>query len=182
MKTAHLKEALDQTLVPKKKIIENKKGASKINEPKKKSVKGNKKMKSNIQYTCQLCETFKTEKKISLEIHCRKTHLTCLICCKKFKDYSEVQYHLENHENHVKYQKSARKTKNQSKEVGNIFENHAKKSRKGPSLYYARVFLVFSDHPPTPVRNSKYLDILPQILLKIFENHLPPKKKVQKSN
>ena len=148
MKTAHLKEALDQTLVPKKKIIENKKGASKINEPKKKSVKGNKKMKSNIQYTCQLCETFKTEKKISLEIHCRKTHLTCLICCKKFKDYSEVQYHLENHENHVKYQKSARKTKNQSKEVGSIFENHAKKSRKGPSLYYARVFLVFSDHPP----------------------------------
>ena len=135
MKTAHLKEALDQTLelVPKK-ISENKKGASKLNEPKKKPVKGNKKMKSNIQYTCQLCETFKTGKKISLEIHCRKTHLTCLICCKKFKDYSEVQYHLENHENHVKYQKSTRKTKNQSKEVGSIFENHAKKSRKGPSL------------------------------------------------
>ena len=130
MKTAHLKEALDQTLelVPKK-ISENKKGASKLNEPKKKSVKGNKKLKSNIQYTCQLCETFKTDKKISLEIHCRKTHLTCLICCKKFKDYSEVQYHLENHENHVKYQKSVRKTKNQSREVGSIFENHAKKSR-----------------------------------------------------
>ena len=129
MKTAHLKEAFEQTLeVLPKKISENKKGASKLNVTKKKSV--NKKMKSNIQYTCQLCESFKTGKKISLEIHCRKTHLTCLICCKKFKDYSEVQCHLENHENHVKYQKSARKSKNESKEVGSIFENHAKKSRQ----------------------------------------------------
>ena len=37
MKTAHLKEALEQTLVPKK-ISENRKVASKLNKAKKKSV------------------------------------------------------------------------------------------------------------------------------------------------
>ena len=41
-------------------------------------------------------------------------------------------------------------------------------------------FWPFPDHPPTPVRNSKYFDIPPCILHKIFEDHLPPRKKMQK--
>ena len=43
---------------------------------------------------------------------------------------------------------------------------------KEPFLYYVRVFWAFFI-----VIDSKYFDIPPQILWKIFENHLSPRKK-----
>ena len=49
-------------------------------------------------------------------------------------------------------------------------EHTASKSRKKNS--YIRVI---QNHPPIPVRNSKYSDILP-LLSKIFEYHLQPRK------
>ena len=51
-------------------------------------------------------------------------------------------------------------------------------SGKGPFLYYVRVFLAFS-RPPIPVGIVSILIYHPQILHKIFENHLPPRKKNQ---
>ena len=124
----------------------------------------NKKEKSAMEYICQLCDTFKTDKKISLDFHCRKVHLTCLTCSMKFKNDSETKYHFENHANHATYQQRIQRMKEFKCESCEFFtknEYYLKRHMREKHVDGSKISM---DHEPISqnimVETDLYLDLI----------------------